>query len=928
MIQEEFSTQFASIYHDSMKLNAKIQNIKENNESIKKLNNEVFETLNSLLAYAFIIHEVSPKSKKIPSIFNSRKSSTIYNVDWNSMHQFLSKHLQCAPKELPGIFLSTPKKDLMNIVFDDKLVGRIQEFIFSPIFNFSIDEFPKSSGKGVDTEYLTPIIFDHLYQFNILDSELKIAHSGSYFSPISEIDYTLFFSIYYFIIGSSNTQSDQEKSDIIQYLGNLFFDGNGIGVNQSRNGTVSEDQRRIALKIFQKLQNSSILDPTCGTGNFLVLFIYHFLQIKEDCANDDLIPSNISIFGCDLRSWALKITQFRVWCLMHKYHNGEKNRSINFIQHKLSLIQGDFLIDLSNFPQFSTKYDFIIGNPPYIRHRDIKNPVKDFPSANEDYRRTIHDLITKVGLRQTVQFSNRLDYSLYFFVFSLEYLKPHGILAFISSNSWMNVRYGYEFQKYLLSQANIWQIADNSYRSFKSAEINTVISFLGNNQDRTSKPITASFVKWSIPYDGINKKNIVSLLKKRSQINLEKHPYSSLISESARSTENELHYDYKKTEFYRLFQITQENIKEWDKHIQNSEKDNIKGKTDKTEMIYQGYRWGNYFLTAPPSFYEIISHLGTTMKYLDTYSRITRGITTNCNDFFILRKISKNTYQNGYGDEVKIESGALVPFLMSPKQVTSPKIQAGDLDTFIFYTSDSKTQLLKKGFTKTLMYIEYGENKEICVKKGSNRGKILKGVHNLASFKQKYVRNPLTWYCLKKPSNQSLNPPNKKLHKINPLRIYIQKIFNDTFKIIKISEEIIVNNTFYEIHPLHSNLVGNNLIFGILLGSLTVLCLEINGRTNFGGGALDTATFDIGKIIVPNIENITTENRGSIISQSKKLEVRKILPFHQDIRMEDKMALDDLILYLSHLTLSREQLYQDIDRIQRERIKKSKTFEK
>lgn len=42
----------------------------------------------------------------------------------------------------------------------------------------------------------------------------------------------------------------------------------------------------------------------------------------------------------------------------------------------------------------------------------------------------------------------------------------------------MNVKYGYQFQEFLLRFMKIWQIADNSARSFKFAEINTVISFL------------------------------------------------------------------------------------------------------------------------------------------------------------------------------------------------------------------------------------------------------------------------------------------------------------------------------------------------------------------------------------------------------------------------------------------------------------------
>ncbi|MHA1519668.1 MAG: Eco57I restriction-modification methylase domain-containing protein [Promethearchaeota archaeon] len=933
MIEVKFVNQFASIYHDSVKFNKKIQSNHEYEEHGNKLQDEVFETLNSLLAYAFIINESSPNLKNIPSLFHPERSSNYFRLEWKNIYDFLCKYLQCSSSKLPGIFLFSPKVNTKTVLFDEEMIGRIHECLFSERFSFSLDEFPKSSKEGLDTNCLTPLIFDHLYQMKILDSELKIAHSGSYFSPNSEINYSLFFSLYYYLFGGNQTLSQQEKSSMISYLGNLFFERN----NQRNNETISRDQKKIAILISQGLQNIQILDPTCGTGNFLVSFFHLLLKIGEDSGKIDDFLTNLTFNGCDLRSWALKITQFRIWGLIHMFFPGDNTKPINSIQQRLSLVQGDFLLDSFKFSHLSKKYDFIVGNPPYIRHRDINNPMKDSPSANEEYRRNIHDLITQLGLKQNIHFSNRMDYSLYFFVFGLEYLKPHGILTFISSNSWMNVKYGYGFQKYLLKKGNIYQIADNSYRSFKSAEINTVISFIGRNIARTSDLPIVNFVKWSIPYENINKKSIMSLLlesqqfqkgDKNEQTNLGNLPYSHSIPELARSKEMGLNYQHAQTETFRIFQITSENIKEWDKHIQKSAINSIKMETEAKYVDYKGFRWGNYFFSAPPSFYSIISNLGKNLAYLDTYSNISRGITTNCNNFFVFRKISEDTYQNGYGDEFSIESEVLLPFLMSPKQVSSPKVQAKDLDTYIFYTSYSKSELSLKGFTKTLNYIEYGENKEISVKKGSDRGKILKGVHKLASFKNKFSRNPLNWYCLRNPNpTMNLNPPNKKHQRLESSRIYIQKIFNDTFKIIKISEEIIVNNTFYEIKPLNYEYADFDLIFGIILGSMSVLCLELHGRTNFGGGALDTATFDIGKIIVPQIEKFTHKNRELIQKLSKKIESRKILPFSEEIRKEDKKSLDELIISLTHVDLTKEQLYKDIERIQKDRIKKSKTFE-
>ncbi|TFH26508.1 MAG: hypothetical protein E4G98_06990, partial [Promethearchaeota archaeon] len=380
MIEDEFIPQFVSIYHDAVNLNAKLLISPEKKESKEDLNTRVFQALNSLLAYSFFIQMAYLRSDKIPTIFQSEKSTPFFFVNWNLINQFLCDYLQCTVQDLPNIFLVSPELLRSNIIFDNELVRKIKECFFSDSYKFLIDGFPDNKSTESKSTHITPLIFDHLYQMKILNSEQKIAHSGSYFSPISEINYTLFFSIYYFLIGNNHTQSDQEKSDIISYLGNLFFDSNGN--NQSKSETISEDQKRIAVNIAQRFQNIHILDPTCGTGNFLVLFLHHILQIGRDSGEKDNILNQLSISGCDLRPWALKITQFRVWCLIQKFNFEENTQTFNFFQHRLTLLHCDFLTDLPKLPQFSMKYDFVIGNPPYIRHRDIKNPMKDSPSAN------------------------------------------------------------------------------------------------------------------------------------------------------------------------------------------------------------------------------------------------------------------------------------------------------------------------------------------------------------------------------------------------------------------------------------------------------------------------------------------------------------------------------------------------------------------
>ena len=64
-----------------------------------------------------------------------------------------------------------------------------------------------------------------------------------------------------------------------------------------------------------------------------------------------------------------------------------------------------------------------------------------------------------------------------------------------------------------------------------------------------------------------------------------------------------------------------------------------------------GHSWGNFFFNAPEFVYKLGDELGKNLIFLNEIAEIRRGITTNCNDFFILRKIDRDLYINGYEDQ-------------------------------------------------------------------------------------------------------------------------------------------------------------------------------------------------------------------------------------------------------------------------------------
>jgi hypothetical protein len=331
---------------------------------------------------------------------------------------------------------------------------------------------------------------------------------------------------------------------------------------------------------------------------------------------------------------------------------------------------------------------------------------------------------------------------------------------------------------------------------------------------------------------------------------------------------------------------------------------------------YLGYNWANYYFQAPLIFFQLLNKLGKELIQLTEIADIKRGITTNCNDFFILTQIKPNIYQNGYGEQFELEGNELFPIIISPRQVEKPHFNPKTLQSYIFYTNKSLNELKTEKDLRLREYVKYGMTKTISIKKGTKKGFQIQGIHNLASFKEKYNKNPSNWYCLKP----------KKISKISPSTpIKIQKIYDTSIKLVFCPDPIFVNNTFYEIYLKHPYDSNQEVIFALLMGSLTYLSLELHGRINFGGGALDTATFDIGKIIIPNPDIILNDSecKLKILRIIKPILNREIFPVNIELKREDRRHLDELLFQIMKVPINIDTFYEAILKIQDFRIKKS-----
>lgn len=113
-------------------------------------------------------------------------------------------------------------------------------------------------------------------------------------------------------------------------------------------------------------------------------------------------------------------------------------------------------------------FDIVIGNPPYLesRHSNFSESLKD---------KLQEQLHIRYGKRFDL-IPRGSDLLIYFYELSLRVIKENGINVFITQNSWLDTEYGSQFQKYLRQRTNVLSIIDSDFKSFETANINTVIT--------------------------------------------------------------------------------------------------------------------------------------------------------------------------------------------------------------------------------------------------------------------------------------------------------------------------------------------------------------------------------------------------------------------------------------------------------------------
>jgi hypothetical protein len=267
-------------------------------------------------------------------------------------------------------------------------------------------------------------------------------HSGIVYTPSRIADFMVknIFKIYF--------EEFFEKFDIDSP--DLFLKG----LNLKLLNSLLRENPKIKNKLGEKIKNFKILDPSCGSGRFLIsaakflLKLYKMLDIdSNEYDTKKNIIQNI-LYGVEIEKSAYIISKIRLisWLFSNDQNLPDisinKFKELKFEELDEKLDEFNIFFNIYNFDfllEFNlNNFDIIIGNPPYVENKKI----------NIDYKKKLYKKFKSAY--------KLFDFSILFLEKSLKILKvDSGYLSFLLTNKFLSADYGIKIREILITNTEL-----------------------------------------------------------------------------------------------------------------------------------------------------------------------------------------------------------------------------------------------------------------------------------------------------------------------------------------------------------------------------------------------------------------------------------------------------------------------------------------
>jgi len=374
--------------------------------------------------------------------------------------------------------------------------------------------------------------------------------------------------------------------------------------------------------------NDKVLDPACGSGSFLVKAYHKLKDLKKKenpFADENRLHEEIlnQLYGVDINPFPAQLSSINLAI-----------RNLRVPSRHMNIIVSDFF-KVKPSMGVIPEVDVVITNPPYTRQEEM------------EYKDQIREEALTYSDGSKIQLDARAGIYAYFFTHSAKFLKEHGMMGQITSDTWLDVGYGEGLKQFFLDHFKIHAIIWYDVRAFEKALVGTCITIL-EKEDKSKEE---------------RENNLVKFVRIKKTIPTE--------------------------ELVRIIEDAKENF----------EDERIGITVKKQKELEPKDKWGKY-LRAPTIYYKILNHPKVTK--LGKIALVRRGITSGANDFFYLDKEKIKLWS--------IEEEYLKPIIVSPKE-KNIEITSDDIDQWVLYVHKSKEELAGTNVLKYIQWGEEVETR-------------------------------------------------------------------------------------------------------------------------------------------------------------------------------------------------------------------------
>ena len=404
-----------------------------------------------------------------------------------------------------GLFEESDLDERQGILVPDDVIERVLSQLFDR-FNFTVMEStPFDIEVAVDPEMLGKVFEELVTGRN---------ETGSYYTPRPVVSFMCRETLRGYLEGGQTGAAPEAIARFVDHQ-----DTSGLGLASAR-------------RISEALAEVKVVDPACGSGAYLLGMMQELIELQMALFNVgvdskalyelklEIIQRNL--YGVDIDEFATNIAMLRLWLSLAIDYEGEKPEPLPNLDFKIvrgdSLLGPDlglldqvsYMIRVSELPILKVQYmratvdkaqlkqkvaaaaeklredmgmtpvpenavdwriefaevfgerggfDVVIANPPYIQLQ------KDGGKLGNLYKDAGFTTFTRTG-----------DIYQLFFERGCRVLRPgRGLLAYITSNSWLRAEYGKPLRRYFVEKHTPLRLLELGKDIFESAIVDSSV---------------------------------------------------------------------------------------------------------------------------------------------------------------------------------------------------------------------------------------------------------------------------------------------------------------------------------------------------------------------------------------------------------------------------------------------------------------------